>query len=454
MQAVLDPVSRAQARLGAVLAEKWRLERVLGVGGVATVYLATHRNKNRVAIKLLHAELAHNTEIRSRFTREGYLANSIDHPGVVRVVDDDYSPDGLPFLVMELLEGETLEERASRHGGRLPAGEVLALVDQLLDVLIVAHRQELVHRDLKPDNLFLTREGRLKVLDFGIAHLVEVVPHGAATAVGMLMGTPAFMPPEQARSRWQEVDAKSDLYAVGASMFYLLSGQGIRHGETLTEQLAQAIHAPAPKLQSVLPDINGELARLVDQTLAYEKEDRFESAAQMQLEVRRVMASVPAPSTTSVAPTPSGESLGRAGTVVSDRWSAGAQSLSVARAITISVQRRPALLLLFTLLSGTAIAGWFALRQPSWVGPRGSAAQLAPAAPPALTVLPPPSAMELPSARPAVPSASSSVSPRQVRRAPPIEAIATKSRAPGKTDPQTESFPQKTSHDDLLSKRY
>src|SRR4051812_5866134 len=297
MQAVPDPVQRSQARLGTVLAQKWRLERVLGVGGVATVYLATHRNKNRVAIKLLHAELAQNAEIRSRFTREGYLANSIEHPGVVRVVDDDFSPDGLPFLVMELLEGETLEERAGRHGGRLPAGEVLALMDQLLDVLVAAHGQQLVHRDLKPDNLFLTCEGRLKVLDFGIAHLAEVVPRAGATAVGTLLGTPAFMPPEQARSRWQEVDAKSDLYAVGASMFYLLTGQGIRQGETLTEQLGLAIHTPAPSLKSILPGINDELGALVDRALAYEKRDRFESARHMQVELRRVMAFVPAPAT-------------------------------------------------------------------------------------------------------------------------------------------------------------
>jgi serine/threonine protein kinase len=411
--------------------------------------LGTHRNKNRVAIKLLHAELAQNTEIRSRFTREGYVANSIEHPGVVRVIDDDHSPDGLPFLVMELLEGETLEERARRYGGHLPAGEILALVDQLLDVLIVAHAQELVHRDLKPDNLFLTHEGRLKVLDFGIAHLVEVVPHGNVTAVGSLMGTPAFMPPEQARSRWQEVDAKSDLYAIGASMFYLLTGQGIRQGETLTEQLAAAINTPAPKLQSVLPDVNVDLARLVDQTLAYDKKERFSSARHMQLEVRRVMAFVPTPTTTSVAPAPVSNTLGRAS--ASDRWSSAAQSLSVAPAITISIQRKAAVVLFFTLLFAVTVVGWLALRQPSSVVPRFSASQLSPA--PSLAA--PARIPSAPLSTRATPSAPSGAASSIEAQAPIASAMPNvKARVSTPVEPRALPHAESPSHDDPFSKRY
>src|SRR5262245_58532705 len=190
-----DLVRRVQGRLGTTVGGKWRLERVLGIGGMAAVYAALHRNQNKVAIKMLHPEQSLNNVVRQRFLREGYAANSVDHQGAVRVLDDDVTPDGAAFLVMELLEGESLEDRRDRHGGRLPAGEVLALIDQTLDVLIAAHDKGIVHRDIKPDNLFLTLRGELKVLDFGIAQLRE---HGATgrTSVGTFMGTPSYMPPE------------------------------------------------------------------------------------------------------------------------------------------------------------------------------------------------------------------------------------------------------------------
>src|SRR5262245_4415329 len=125
---------RAQARVGSVLRGKWTLDRVLGVGGMATVYAATHRNQSRVAIKVLHAEIAADPEQTARFLREGYVADVVDHPAVATVLDDDVTADGAPFLVMELLEGETVEARWDRKERRLPASEALAIVDQVLDV--------------------------------------------------------------------------------------------------------------------------------------------------------------------------------------------------------------------------------------------------------------------------------------------------------------------------------
>ena len=199
---------RARARLGSVLRGKYRLDRVLGVGGMASVYEATHlRNANRVAVKVLHRELALDPGLRARFLREGYAANSVEHQGTVRILDDDISEDGAIFLVMELLDGETLEARWERTGRKLGVAEVLDLGCQLLDVLAAAHARGIVHRDLKPENLFLTREGRLKVLDFGVARLREGSP--TRTRTGAVFGTPAFMPPEQALGRANEVDALS-----------------------------------------------------------------------------------------------------------------------------------------------------------------------------------------------------------------------------------------------------
>src|SRR5262249_31230490 len=146
-------------------------DRLLGIGGMAAVYAATHRNGSRGAIKMLHTEMSIDAEVKRRFLREGYVANAVDHPGTVKVLDDDTAEDGSVFIVMELLEGETLEARADRQGGRIPPGELLPLIDQLLDVLAAAHARGVVHRDIKPENVFVTTAGAVKLLDFGIARL-------------------------------------------------------------------------------------------------------------------------------------------------------------------------------------------------------------------------------------------------------------------------------------------
>ncbi len=133
-----EVVARAQSRLGMVLNGKWRLEEIIGIGGMATVYAAIHRNQKRAAVKMLHPELSIEESVRTRFLREGYMANTVDHPGAVMIFDDDISEDGSAFLVMELLEGETVHARLLREG-MLPLSDVLAIGSQVLDVLIAAH---------------------------------------------------------------------------------------------------------------------------------------------------------------------------------------------------------------------------------------------------------------------------------------------------------------------------
>src|SRR5579883_2958914 len=248
-----DPQAlRARARVGVVLHDKWKLDGLLGVGGMAAVYSATHRNGKRVAVKMLHAEFSQNEEVRKRFLQEGYAANTIAHDGAVSVLDDDVTDDGAAFLVMELLEGETLEQRWERSGQRLPVREVLEEAHQLLDVLAAAHAKNVVHRDIKPENLFLTKAGVLKVLDFGIAKVFEQrAARPTATRAGMVMGTPAFMAPEQARARWDEVDARTDLWAVGATMFTLVSGHYVHDAPSANEQLIASATTPARGLASV-----------------------------------------------------------------------------------------------------------------------------------------------------------------------------------------------------------
>ncbi len=291
----------AQARVGTRIRGKWRVDKLLGVGGMGAVYAATHRNGSRVALKVLHPQLSMLGDIRARFAREGYVANAVSHPGVVRVLDDDETEDGAAFLVMELLEGETADARMRRLGGKLPVEQVVMLADGLLDVLVSAHGSGIVHRDIKPENVFLTKDGVVKVLDFGIARLrsasigedmdpvvANQLPH-LRTRTGVTIGTPAFMPPEQALGRTEEVDALSDVWAVGATMFALLAGRIVHDAKTHMEVVIAAATAQAKSLGAVAPDMPKALVEVVDKALAFKKEDRWPSARAMQTALRQAM---------------------------------------------------------------------------------------------------------------------------------------------------------------------
>jgi len=294
-------VERARSRIGTVLKEKWTLDGLLGVGGMAIVYSATHRNGKRVAVKVLRDEFTHDEQVRTRFLREGYAANALQDEGAVSVLDDDIAADGSAFIVMELLEGETLEQRWERAGRKLEALEVLSFVYALLGILEVAHGRSVIHRDIKPDNLFVTRTGALKVLDFGIAKVFEAQPSGfKATRAGTIMGTPAFMAPEQARARWDEVDGRTDLWAVGATMFALLSGRHVHEADNGTDQLIQTATCPAPPLLSVAPEVPHAVAALVDRALAFERTSRWPGASEMREAVRAAMESLGGPPVPSV----------------------------------------------------------------------------------------------------------------------------------------------------------
>ena len=277
-----DVTEHARLRVGAVLREKWTLDALIGVGGMAAVYAATHRNGKRAAVKMLHPALSIDVNVRGRFLREGHVANKVAHPGAVEVIDDDVAEDGAAYLVMDLLQGETLSDRSERAGGRLDPGEVLAMMDQLLDVLVAAHGKGILHRDVKPENVFVTREGKVKVLDFGIARVRELSTASTATRQGSTMGTPAFMAPEQARGLWNEVDERADLWAVGATAFTLLSGQLVHEARTPNEQLLFAMTAQAAPLASVCAGLPREVNDLVDRALAFDKNARWPSALAMQ----------------------------------------------------------------------------------------------------------------------------------------------------------------------------
>jgi serine/threonine protein kinase len=227
---------------------------------------------------MLHPELAKIEEVRARFLREGYVANRVPHSGVVRIIDDDDDEDDATvFLVMELLEGSTLSDRAVSAGGRLPADEVVGRALECLDVLAAAHEHGIVHRDLKPENLFVTSRGELKVLDFGVARLVGA----GATRSGQLLGTPAFMAPEQAGGRIREIDARTDLWSLGAVMFTLLTGRPVHLAANPAEQMIYAATQPAPAIGAIAP-VPAALSNVIDRALAFGREARWASARAMQ----------------------------------------------------------------------------------------------------------------------------------------------------------------------------
>ena len=288
-----DPDERAQERVGSVLNDKWTLERLIGIGGMAAVYAGLHRNGARAAIKVLHPSYARRKEVRERFLREGYAANRVSHSGVVKVLDDDVidsGPDqGGAFLVMELLEGQSVEDRLER-GPPIGEGEVLSILRAVLDVLESAHKAGVIHRDLKPENLFLARDAekpsappRIKILDFGLARVTE--GGSGRTMAGMAIGTPSYMPPEQASGRVHDVDARSDLFALGATAFRILANRTVHPAEGAMAICARMAREPAPKLRSVAPNVSEKTAAAIDRALEFDRDDRWPSAVDMRVAV-------------------------------------------------------------------------------------------------------------------------------------------------------------------------
>ena len=288
-----DPVIEelSHKRLGRTVKGKWRLDRLIGVGGMAAVYAATHRNGARVALKMLHATISASSTVRARFVREGYLANKVDHQGVVRVLDDDVDDsDGAAFLVMDLIDGVTLADRAMER--LLDDGEVLDVAAQVLSVLASAHDKGIVHRDLKPDNLLVDRDGKVHVLDFGIARMLDDAGWSSATKTGTAFGTPGFMAPEQAMGKTQLVSAQTDLYALGATLFALVCGDFVHAAENPQELMVLVATQEPRSLGELAPHMHPEVIALIDRATRTRQEDRWGSAREMLAAVERTRAAL------------------------------------------------------------------------------------------------------------------------------------------------------------------
>jgi serine/threonine protein kinase len=283
-----------EERIGQTLGGRWALQSVLGVGGMAAVYAATDPAGTEAAVKILHPEIGMRRELRERFMREGSVANRIQHPGVVRVLEHGAVDDRSAFLVLERLHGESLGDRVAR-GGMLPLPDLLDVLDQVLDVLAVAHDAGIVHRDLKPDNLFLTEDGPIKVLDFGIARVLETAPDDLRTRTGMAMGTVPYMAPEQALGKRSEIDGRADLFALGATAFRILARRRVHEADSEAGMLVAMASKPAPPLRSVAEQVPENVAIVIDLALAFHRDARYPDARTMQRDVRAVQRAEPPP---------------------------------------------------------------------------------------------------------------------------------------------------------------
>ena len=265
-----------EARIGTILNGTYRLEGLLGEGGMGTVYEAVHqRVPRRFAIKMLNPEILGNKEVFERFRREAEIASSLGSQHIVQVFDFNHAEDGAPYMVLELLEGHDLAKRISTRG-RMTLKQTTALMDQLGQALTKAHAAGIVHRDLKPANIYMTRvdnnEDFVKVLDFGISKIL----HGntGATRTGTVFGTPNYMSPEQAEGRQGEIDHRTDIFAVGAILYECVTGQMAFNAPTLIGTIYQVCHGSPQPVRSFAPDVPEAVERVLARALAKQRDLR------------------------------------------------------------------------------------------------------------------------------------------------------------------------------------
>src|SRR5829696_1761906 len=262
-------------RLSAALADRYVLHRELGRGGMATVYLAQDlRHTRRVALKVLHPALAQALG-PERFLREIQIAARLQHAHILPLFDSG-TADGLPYYAMPYVEGESLRARMTRER-QLDLPEALRISREIAAALGHAHVQGIVHRDIKPENILLTREGSVLVADFGIGRAVDAAGGERLTETGLSLGTPAYMSPEQAAGD-DQLDGRSDLYALGCVLYEMLAGQPPFTGRTAQAILARHAIDPVPSLRTLRPTVSRAMAQVITRALAKVPADRFPTA--------------------------------------------------------------------------------------------------------------------------------------------------------------------------------
>jgi len=286
-------VNDTELEAGSLFAGRFRIQRLIGSGGMGTVYLAEHEILRRaVALKLLRRYLLADLNVMGRFQREARAASRIVHPHITQVYDFGHSEDGVPYLVMEYVEGLTLQD-AIDHDGAFAIPRALHVMVQVARALAAAHEAEVIHRDLKPNNVVLgTSQGQadfVKLLDFGLAKIFGPEATASLSTQGMLFGTPEYMSPEQIGGT--DIDHRVDLYSFGILAFELLAGR-VPFDGTPVEIMAAHLErdAPAPSVAGSRADIPAAADELVQRCLAKRPEERPASAAALVREVEALQA--------------------------------------------------------------------------------------------------------------------------------------------------------------------
>ncbi len=276
--------ARQGVAVGTVLAETYEVTKLLGEGGMGSVWEAQHRRLQgkKVAIKVLHAFVAGDSESVERFNREAQIASRLGHPNIVHVEDFNLLPSGAWYLVLEHLKGEDLNQRLKR--GPLPLQHALAIARQIASALQVAHSEGIVHRDLKPHNVFLCPSEShgyatelVKVLDFGISKIQG--SDTVKTQTNAILGTPQYMSPEQARGAHRDIDHRTDVFALGAIVYEMLAGRPAFLGESIPEVMFKVVYEEPPPLGQLVPSLPPSVIAAVEHALAKNRDQRCESAA-------------------------------------------------------------------------------------------------------------------------------------------------------------------------------
>ena len=268
-----------------ILESKYRVCEIIGQGGMGTVYEAEHVvTGRRVAVKVLKADQLLKKESVSRFEHEGRVVAAIRHPNICQVFDVGRLEDGSPFMVMERLRGETLADRLERDG-TMPMQELCEVMVEALSALEAAHRQGVVHRDLKPDNIFVGERGgrrAVKVLDFGIAKATGLQDAaGSLTRTGMVMGTPYYMAPEQAMGE-RNLDRRVDVWGAGVVLYEAITGQRPFVAKNYNALLVQILTAAPKGVEELSAGVPATLAQVVRHALEKKREDRYQSAGELR----------------------------------------------------------------------------------------------------------------------------------------------------------------------------
>jgi len=277
-----EPVDIGEDLIGVTLNDTYVPERILGEGGMGRVYLARHTRirQKRVAVKVLHPEYFGNAQVLARFQREAETAAAITHPNVVTVLDVDRTPHGLPYLVTEYLDGIDLSEQLKSQG-KFSAATAVHIARQLCRGLGAAHKSQVIHRDVKPQNIFLVGDfsrglperPAIKVLDFGLSRFADSTEN-QLTQTGCIMGTPAYMAPEQARG--QQVDHRTDIYGVGVVLYTMLTGRPPFEAETPQATVLAAMNSEPPRPRSVEPSILPRLELIIELAMARDPAERYQ----------------------------------------------------------------------------------------------------------------------------------------------------------------------------------